>query len=137
MVMTEATVRVGVQAIVERNGGVLVVQRGRGFGFGLWGLPGGHLEPGETIVQCALRELYEETGLRGYAPQVVVITDPSAEANNHMQIGVRTDALGMPSAPEDVQEISAVRFTCFDKLPDNLFRPSAEILEKYLAGRLY
>ena len=31
---------------------------------GHWGFPKGHLEPGETPVQAAGRELAEETGLR-------------------------------------------------------------------------
>lgn len=30
-----------------------------------WGLPKGHLEPGETVQQAACREVVEETGLRG------------------------------------------------------------------------
>lgn len=31
----------------------------------LWSLPKGHLEPGETLEQAAIREVAEETGIRG------------------------------------------------------------------------
>lgn len=43
---------------------VLLVVRGGTFGKGKLALPGGHLELNETVEQCALRELHEETGLR-------------------------------------------------------------------------
>lgn len=28
-----------------------------------WGIPKGHMDPGESLVDCAIRETYEETGL--------------------------------------------------------------------------
>ncbi len=43
---------------------VLLVQH-RVFG---WSCPGGHVEPGETIAEAAVRELAEETGLAAPAP---------------------------------------------------------------------
>ena len=39
---------------------LLMVERGDGYG---WAVPGGHVEPGETGLQAALRELEEETAL--------------------------------------------------------------------------
>ena len=39
---------------------IMVVQQK---GSGVWGLPKGHLEPGETLYQAALREMREETGV--------------------------------------------------------------------------
>ena len=53
---------VTVDAIVQVAGQVLLVQRGRAPGKGLWATPGGFLEPTETLLQGALRELEEETG---------------------------------------------------------------------------
>ncbi|MDX2288980.1 MAG: NUDIX domain-containing protein [Hyphomicrobiaceae bacterium] len=42
---------------------VLLVRRGRPPLAGVWSLPGGKLEPGETAEQAVLREVREETGL--------------------------------------------------------------------------
>ncbi|HSW04030.1 nucleotide triphosphate diphosphatase NUDT15 [Aquabacterium sp.] len=54
---------VGIGAIVLRQGRVLLGQRRGAHGAGTWALPGGHLEYGETVEQCARREVAEETGL--------------------------------------------------------------------------
>ena len=55
---------VGVGAIVfDGAGRVLLVERGRPPGAGLWSIPGGRLEPRETLAQAVAREVREETGL--------------------------------------------------------------------------
>jgi bifunctional NMN adenylyltransferase/nudix hydrolase len=54
---------VTVDAVVQAADHVLLVQRGRAPGKGLWATPGGFLEPGESLLCGALRELSEETGL--------------------------------------------------------------------------
>lgn len=55
---------VTVDAVVRMSDHVLLIRRGRAPGRGLLALPGGFLEPRETVYQSAVRELREETGLK-------------------------------------------------------------------------
>lgn len=57
-------VGVGVAVIICRQGKVLVGRRKGSHGGGAWAVPGGSLEFGETVEECARREVLEETGLR-------------------------------------------------------------------------
>ena len=54
---------VGVGAVVVHEGRVLLVRRGAAPSRGLWAVPGGALELGETLQQGAEREILEETGV--------------------------------------------------------------------------
>jgi 8-oxo-dGTP diphosphatase len=59
-------------AIVRRDD-LLLIQRNRAPSEGLWTLPGGRLDPGETPEQCAIRELKEELGLTVYALRPLIV----------------------------------------------------------------
>lgn len=56
--------RVGVGVIVHDGSRVLLGRRIGSHGADTWCFPGGHLEFGESPLQCAERELLEETGLQ-------------------------------------------------------------------------
>jgi 8-oxo-dGTP diphosphatase len=55
--------RVGVGAVVLREGRILLVRRGAAPARGLWAIPGGGLRLGETLQEGAEREILEETGI--------------------------------------------------------------------------
>ncbi len=52
---------VTVDALLRCQGRVLLIRRGHAPGKGLWALPGGFVEPNDTLWQSCLRELQEET----------------------------------------------------------------------------
>jgi ADP-ribose pyrophosphatase YjhB (NUDIX family) len=54
---------VGVGAIVVDDGALLMVQRGEEPAAGLWSIPGGRVEWGESLARAVAREVAEETGL--------------------------------------------------------------------------
>ena len=54
---------IGVGAVVVHQGRVLLIRRGHPPNQGLWTLPGGRVERGETLAAALGRELYTETGL--------------------------------------------------------------------------
>ncbi|HTX26578.1 MAG TPA: NUDIX domain-containing protein [Streptosporangiaceae bacterium] len=49
--------------ITDEQGRLLLIKRGHEPGAGLWSLPGGRVEPGETDAEALAREMREETGL--------------------------------------------------------------------------
>jgi ADP-ribose pyrophosphatase YjhB (NUDIX family) len=54
---------IGVSTLVIRDHQALLVKRAKKAGFGLWSLPGGHVEWGEPLREAAAREVQEETGI--------------------------------------------------------------------------
>jgi ADP-ribose pyrophosphatase len=66
---------VAVGAAVCRDGRVLVVQRGKPPSKGVWTVPGGAVDLGETMRQAAAREVQEECGIQIEVGEVVGILD--------------------------------------------------------------
>ncbi len=62
----------GVQAVIVNGASVLLLQRSNtGYCDGLYGLPSGCIEAGETPLDALCREVFEETGLLPLVPQLL------------------------------------------------------------------
>lgn len=83
-------IRVG--ALVERDREVLLVRHQKPDSAPYWVLPGGRLEPGETIPECAERELDEETGLTVRFSGILYVSEFMREGRHTVDVTVRATA---------------------------------------------
>lgn len=74
---------VGVGAVVVDEGRILLVQRSRDPGAGLWAVPGGKVRRGETMREAVRREVAEETGLDVVVGDVVWVGEV-IDAGHHL-----------------------------------------------------
>lgn len=78
-------------AAVFKGPRVLLARRAANPGAGLWSLPGGRVEPGETVAEAAAREVMEEVGVEaqivGLACALdVIIKDPAGALRAHFVV---------------------------------------------------
>lgn len=81
---------VAAHALVQKDGKFLVTKRKMTDGYmpGLWDLPGGTVEAGETVEDAVVREVAEETGLRimVHGPRAVYTVRSSLPARQNVNI---------------------------------------------------
>lgn len=120
--------------VVENEKGdiLLIFRRGK------WDLPKGKLDKGETIEQCALREVMEETGLTNVAlKQPLTITYHTYdEFGKHIlkdshwfQMNVSGKQELTPQTEEDIHEIKWVKKNELKNYLDNTYPSVKEVLE--------
>lgn len=62
--------QVGTLLFLRHGGRVLLIEKRRGHGAGKINGPGGKPEPGETPLDCVIRETHEEVGVRPLEPRL-------------------------------------------------------------------
>lgn len=119
---TDLVVMPAASAIVrDKNGRVLLQQRSDN---GLWGVPGGGIDPGEEPAQAAIREVYEETGLHVEVLRLIgvfggkyqVKSYPNGDKVAYVSVTFECRVIGGEINP-DPEESKDVRWFSIDELP--------------------
>lgn len=82
-------VRVG--AVIPRGDTLLLVRHDKPDRAPYWVLPGGRLEPEETIPECAVREVAEETGLTGRFAGALYVSEFLREGRHTVDVTARVE----------------------------------------------
>jgi len=119
-----------VTAILLRGGKVLLSQRAREPHRGLWDLPGGFLELGETPEEGILRELREETGLAARVVRLVDVGVGTYQSYGTLNLVYHCEAEGEPVAMDDSM---ALRWCDPRALPEMAFPHEVAAIRRLLA----
>ena len=83
-------------------GAMLLVQRGREPGRGLWAVPGGKVEWGESMAETAAREVLEETGIVAEVGEVVWVGESMGASHHFVLVDFAASYVsGTPIAGDD------------------------------------
>jgi 8-oxo-dGTP diphosphatase len=125
---------VGVGIIITRDEQVLLLKRRNVHGEGSWSTPGGHLEFGESLEECAVREAKEETDVNVTDVRFRAITQDVFEADErHYTIWFEGRYLSGEPVINAAYEMSGVGWFAWNALPKPLFLS----FQNLLGGRCY
>ena len=129
-------IRPAVQCLLFDDNRVLLGQR-RGDptekGGGKYGAPAGHIEEGETIADCARRELLEETGVQATDLSVFCLVEETSASNDHHYLHIGVVVHNWSGEVENIEPDKCVgwEWCARSDLPDPMFPPAQAVLDCY------
>jgi len=125
--------RIGVGILISHNEQYLLLKRKGAHGEETWAPPGGHLEFGESLIECAKREAYEETNVHIKDILFLTITEdifiPQEKHYITLWVAANYDAGTVQN--NEPEKCDAIAWFDKDNFPQDLFLPFTHLLQQY------
>ena len=123
--------------LFNRKDQVLLIKRDKPPAQGLWSVPGGKLEAGESLIECCRREIQEETGLHVNVLSIVAVVERRIENFHYVIIDFLVELLdehnNVPAAASDVSDARWIDLEKIDDYP--LVTGLREIIQRTVTHR--
>ncbi|MCB9806109.1 NUDIX domain-containing protein [Candidatus Nomurabacteria bacterium] len=140
----EGQIRPGVGVLIQNEKGEFLFGLRKGsFGEGQWAFPGGHIDFGETIIECAQRELKEELGIDFLKEDLAIICvfDELSfiDSDNRHGVGIGLKARYSGQEIKLMEPEKCVEWKWFSKgnLPSPIYKSSERVLSNFLENKIY
>lgn len=130
---------VGVATVVIKDGKILIGKDARK-GDAVFGVPGGHWESGETLKECAAREVLEESGVSCSDVQLISIYDFYREDKGKSYVTIGMKANYLSGDLTDLHEEGRLDWNWYltdDALKLNLFPADRILIERFISGIIF
>ena len=129
------------RTVIKAGGGLVENEKGEFlfmFRRGKWDLPKGKLDPGESLEDCAIREVQEETGIRGLElKKFLLVTEHAYEERgvallketHWWLMNARSNQPLVPQAEEDITELRWIGVFALKTVLENTYPGIIEVLK--------
>ena len=120
-----------VGAVAIDDGRLLLVRRKNEPGLGSWSVPGGRVEPGETVQEAVVRELGEETGVEGVVMGLIGVAERIGDDHHFVILDYAVEVLA-PAPPEAGSDAAEARWVALADVAEmDLVDGLAEFLHEH------
>lgn len=133
--------KVGIGVIIQNKNNEILIGKRKGSHSPYYSIPGGHLENGETFEEAAIKEVWEETGMKLINPKVICVTNNlrtyKQENKHYVSITLFADKYEGELEVKEKEKCESWRWYKPNEVPTPHFDASEFAIECFLKKQFY